>query len=236
MNVVARLVLAAALVAPGVRGLPAESSPASQLVQYRDAAGRFQFDYPPTFGPPETGTDNGFGGRAAAIRFATFSTQGIGGEAVLVTGTPSVSVLALGGLYDDIASGTLPDPVKAAVAKALPRLSAANFCAQLRADRHIDVRAPPFAALNDRQRDALHSLDTMGHVAPRLHRCETRGDAITFHKDAAMIAGGPRRHVYGAIRFLTGSYSAFYLVRGGQEPEAATLADMSAVVTSWRAR
>jgi hypothetical protein len=236
VNVVCRVVLAATLAALGAASITATSNPGLQLVQYRDAAGRFQFDYPSAFGPPETGTDNGFGGRVAAIRFAIFSTQGIGGEAVLLNGPPSVSVLALGGLYDDITSGTLPDPVKAAVAKTLPRLSAANFCAQLRAEHHVDVSTAPFAALNARQRDAIQSLDAMGHVGPVVHRCESRGDLVIFHKDAAMVAGGPRRHAYGAIRFLTGPYSAFYLVRAGQAPDTATLAEMSAVVTSWRAR
>ena len=236
MNVVCRLVFTAALAALGVGSLTATTSTASQLVQYRDAANRFQFDYPSTFGAPETGTDSGFGGRVAAIRFATFSTQGIGGEAVLLQGPPSVSVLALGGLYDDITSGTLPDPVKAAVAKTLPRLTAANFCTELRAERHADVSTAPFAALNARQREGIQALDTMGHVAPAVHRCDSRGDLVIFHKDAAMVAGGPRRHAYGAIRFLTGPYSAFYLVRAGQAPDAATLAGMSAVVASWRAR
>jgi hypothetical protein len=235
-NVIIRLLCAASVVAAiGLERMEAAAG-ASQLAQYRDARGRFEFDYPSSFGAPGPGTDNGFGGRVAAIRFATFSTQGIGGEAVLLQGPPSVSVLALGGLYDDITSGALPDPMKAAVATALPRLTAANFCTQLRAERHIDVGAAAVAALESRHREALLSLDSMGHIAPQVMRCEASGDTITFHKDATMVAGGARRHAYGALRFLSGAYSAFYLVRAGQAPDAATLAQMSAVVASWRAR
>jgi hypothetical protein len=231
-----RLLCAVSVAAMAFGRLETDAAGAPQLAQYRDAAGRFAFDYPAAFGPPEQGTDSGFGGRVAAIRFATFSAQGIGGEAVLLQGPPSVSVLALGGLYDDITSGALPDPVKAAVAAALPRLSAANFCAQLRAERHIDLSAAAVAALESRHREALRSLDAMGHSAPEILRCEARGDTITFHKEAAMVAGGPRRHTYGAIRFLTGQYSAFHLVRAGQAPDAPTLDRMSAVVESWRPR
>ena len=234
--VICLLGAASVVAALGIGRMEADTGGASQLAQYRDAKGRFEFDYPSSFGAPEVGTDSGFGGRVAAIRFATFSTQGIGGEAVLLQGPPSVSVLALGGLYDDITSGALPDAVKAVVAKVLPRLTAANFCTQLRAERHIDAGAAPVAALEARHREALLSLDSMGHIAPQVLRCEASGDTITFHKDAAMSVGGARRHAYGAIRFLTGPYSAFYLVRAGQAPDAATLAQMSAVVSSWRAR
>ena len=236
-SVVIRLLCAASVVAAMEIGrIEADAAAASQLAQYRDAKGRFEFDYPSSFGVPGAGTDNGFGGRVAAIRFAAFSTQGIGGEAVLLQGPPSVSVLALGGLYDDITSGALPDAMKAALAKALPRLTAASFCTQLRAERHIDAGAAAVAALGPRHREALLSLDSMGHIAPQVTRCEASGDTITFHKDATMVAGGARRHAYGAIRFLTGPYSAFYLVRAGQPPDATTLAQMSAVVASWRAR
>ena len=76
VNVVCRVVLAATLAALGAGSITATSNPGLQLVQYRDAAGRFQFDYPSAFGPPETGTDNGFGGRVAAMAAAVHLSSG----------------------------------------------------------------------------------------------------------------------------------------------------------------
>lgn len=227
--------LAIVLAAAEVLALAPVPLSATQLVQYRDPAGRFAFDYPATYGVVERGTDDGFGGRAAAFRFAAFSTRGVGGEAVLVRGTPFISALAVGGLYDDIASGTLPDPVKAALAKALQPLSADSFCDRLRAERHFDPAAPALSALPERQRQALVRLDVQGHVEPRVLQCESRGGIVTFQKEAAMVAGGPRRHAYGAIRFLSGPYSAFFVVRAGAMADAATLKEMTDLVASWRA-
>jgi hypothetical protein len=65
-------------------------------------------------------------------------------------------------------------------------------------------------------------------------RCETGGDTITFHKEVSFQPGTPRQHVYGAVRFLDLPYSTFQLVRAGPEPSAALLAQMTAVVSSWR--
>ena len=79
-----------------------------QQIEYRDPDGRFVFSYPASWGETSVGTDTGFGNRVAALRFAVFSVQGIGGEAVLGKGPPSLDIQAAGGLYDDIASGTLP--------------------------------------------------------------------------------------------------------------------------------
>lgn len=228
--VVAGLLIAVCAAAPVLAARPAH-----QTAQYRDPAGRFVFDYPASYGAVEIGTDNGFDRRAAALRFSIFSTRGIAGEVVLVRGTPFISALAVGGLYDDITSGALPDSVQAALAKALPPLSAENFCDRLRAERHLDPAAPALAALPERQRQALASLDVQGHVEPRVLQCESRGGIVTFQKEAAMVTGGPRRHAYGAIRFLSGPYSAFFVVRAGAMADAATLKEMTDLVASWRA-
>ncbi len=230
-----RLVVIGLLMAVFAHALVVQSGTLEQVVQYRDPAGRFAFDYPASYGAAETGADNGFGGRVAALRFSTFSSRGVSGEAVLVRGTPFISALSLGGLYDDIASGTLPDSVKAALAKELTPISAANFCERLRAERHIDVNAAALAALPDRQREALARLDAFGHVEPRVVACEARDGIVTFQKDAAMAAGGPRRHTHGAIRFLSGPYSAFFVVRAGALADASTLKEMTDLVASWRA-
>jgi len=78
-----------------------------QLI-YEDPQSRFTFHYPAEFGMPSPGTNNGFGDRVAAIRFARFSAgvQGgtlvWGGEAALTRGFPLLDLRAAGGLYDEI--------------------------------------------------------------------------------------------------------------------------------------
>jgi hypothetical protein len=201
---------------------------------YQDPRGRFTFSYPRSFGATAAGTADGFGNRVAAVRFAVFSTQGIGGEAVLGQGRPSVDVLALGGLYDDIASGTLPAPIWNAVESVLPGLTLANFCDQLASEQHIDVGQPAFATLTPAQRSALDALDRFGNSAPRVARCTVSGDVVVFDKQAAMVPGGPPRRVYGAVRFLSGRYSTFQLVRAGGTADAALLDEIVRVVTSLR--
>lgn len=204
-------------------------------VEYRDRGGRFVFSYPSSYGAAEPGTDTGFGSRVAAIRFSLFSTAGVGGEAVLNAGRASLDVLAAGGLYDEIASGTLPEPVKSMVDKVLPRLSAANACERLGREQHLDVNAPAFASLSVTQRAALADLDRMGNHAPRITRCSVEGDVVVFDKDAAMVAGGPRRRSYGAVKFLTGRYAAFQFVRAGGVADASVIEGMRQVVSSFRA-
>jgi hypothetical protein len=206
-----------------------------QDVVYRDARERFTFSYPTTFGTPSTGTDDGFGNRVAAVRFAVFSTQGIGGEAVVGQGRPSIDLLAVGGLYDDIANGTLPANLKTLVENALPPLTTTNFCDQLAREQHIDIESAPFAKLSAQQRTALLDLDRLGNHSPTIIRCTLTGDTIVFDKDAAMTANGPRRRSYGAVRFLSGRYSTFQVVRAAGTPSADTMSAIERVVKSFRA-
>jgi hypothetical protein len=206
----------------------------AQPREYRDPSGRFSFSYPTGFGVPSVGTDDGFANRVAAVRFSVFSSQGIGGEAVLGKGRPSLDVLAGGGLYDDIASGTLPDAIKSAVEKVLPALTRTNFCEQIGREQHIDVSASVFAFMTAAQRAALADLDRMGNHSPRIARCTSAEDVIVFDKEASLVAGGPRRRTYGAVRFLTGPYSTFELIRAGGSADASVIDDMLAVVASFR--
>ncbi len=203
------------------------------LQEYRDPAGRFVFSYPESFGTVSVGTDNGFGNRVAALRFSVFSSQGNGGEAVVGQGRPSLDVMAAGGLYDDILSGTLPSAMKALVETALPPLTPANLCDQIGREQHLDVSSPPFAALTAAQRTALADLDRMGNVAPTVRRCSQTGDTITFEKEAAVVPGGPRRRTYGAVRFLSGRYTTFQLIRGGANVDEPLLQQLELVVKSF---
>ena len=59
------------------------------------------------------------------------------------------------------------------------------------------------------------------------------GDTVTFHKEVSFQPGGPRQHVYGAVRFLSPPYSTFQIVRAGPAPDAAVLERLTAVVRSW---
>ena len=208
---------------------------AAQNAEYRDPQGRFSFSYPQSFGSPSAGTDDGFGNRVAAVRFSIFSAQGIGGELVLGQGRPSIDVLAVGGLYDDIASGTLPPALKKIVDTVVPLLTASNFCQALGRGQHIDVESAPFAKLSTQQREALRDLDRLGNHAPKVSRCELSGDTLVFDKEASMVANAPARPSYGAVRFLKGRYTSVHLVRAGGLPSAEDIANMVNVVSSFRA-
>ena len=142
------------------------------------------------------GTDNGFANRVAALRFSVFSVQGIGGEAVVHKGPPSLDVQAAGGLYDDIASGTLPGPALTIVGSVLPRLTAANFCERIGREQHVDIASPAFASLAENIRIGIGLMDWLGNVAPTVQRCSTDGDTITFDNDAGAAPGGARRRTY----------------------------------------
>jgi hypothetical protein len=211
----------------------APTSSTAQQVEYRDPAGRFRFSYDESFGTTSVGTDNGFRNRVAAIRFSAFSTQGIGGEAVLTQGPPSLDVQAAGGLYDDIVKGGLPASIRDSVDVVLPRLTLANFCEQIAREDHVNVDAPAFASLPPQQREAVAAFDHMGNIAPSVTRCAVTDDTVTFDKEAAVVSGGARRRTYGAVRFLAGSYSAFQLIRAGGSTDAAVLEKMTRVVTSF---
>ncbi len=200
---------------------------------YVDPASRFRFSYPASFGSPSTGTNNGFEDRVAAVRFATFSSTGIGGEAALTRGFPLIDLGAVGGLYDAIALEILTVPLRRQIVSALVALTPGNFCGLLSQARHLDPASAALAGLTDQQKAAVASVDQMRHVEPRVVQCVVEGDTVTFVKDAAFQPGGPRQHVYGAVRFLSPPYSTFQIVRAGSRPDDAVLRQMTAVVLSW---
>jgi hypothetical protein len=200
--------------------------------EYTDAAGRFRFSYPASFGTSSPGTNNGFGDRVAAIRFSVFSA-GLGGEAVLTRGFPVVDLQAVGGLYDAIALEIFPDATRRAIIQALPVLNPSNFCQQLGREQHLDPAIDTLASLSAQQRTAIASVDRMRNVNPQVVRCVISGTTVTFDKEVALQPGSPRQHVYGAVRFLDRPYATFQIVRAGQAPEPAVLEEMTALVQSW---
>jgi len=181
---------------------------------YRDPQGRFTFQYPAPFGTPGRGTDDGFGDRVAAVRFSNL--VGLGGEAVLTTGPIVVDIQALGGLYDPIALQVFPDAIKAQVVAARPAVTRASFCEVLAAADHLGAAA----GLAERVREAARSVDRMRNIDPRVMRCQIAGDTVTFHKEATVMSGGvsARQHIFGALRFLDGPFSAFHIVRAALSP------------------
>lgn len=210
---------------------------------YEDPQNRFTFHYPADLGTPSPGTNNAYGNRLAAIRFARFSA-GVqngelvwGGEAALTRGFPLLDLRAAGGLYDGITIEIFPRPVRGVILKTLEPLTASNFCAGIGRERHVDPASAVFVSLTSRQREALGNVDQMGNISPKIVNCELREDTIRFDKEVAFQAGGPRNHVYGAVRFLREPYSTFQLIRGtSRAPSAALLDQITEVVKSWRAR
>jgi len=201
--------------------------------EYLDPGGRFRFSYPAEFGDPSPGTNDGFEDRVAAIRFAAFSS-GIGGEAALTRSFPVVDIQAAGGLYDAITLEAFPDPVRRQILQALPRLTAANFCQQIAREQHLDPQVGGLAKLSAQQKSVIASTDRIRNVSPRIVECRLDGTTVTFNKEVSFQPGGPRQHVYGAIRFLEAPYSTFQIVRAGSAPAAAVLDQMAALVKSWR--
>jgi hypothetical protein len=200
---------------------------------YRDPAGRFTFSYPSTYGSIGPGTDDGFQDRVAVFRFSSFPAR-FGGEPALTMGFPLVDLQALGGLYDHLTLGIFPDPLRARVVSQLPRLTLANFCAALAAPRHLDPALPVFASLRPQERDAIGGTDVMRNTNPQVIECRTSGDMITFDKERAFGPGYPAQHVFGTVRFLTGTYSTFQLIAGGEAPDAALAAAIENLVASFR--
>lgn len=179
------------------------------LATYRDPQGRFTFEYPVSFGTPGRGTDDGFRERVAAVRFSNL--MGLGGEAALTTGPIVVDLQALGGLYDPIALQVFPDAIKTQVVAARPAVTRANFCQVLGAADHLGAAA----GLAERVREAARNVDRMRNIDPRVVRCQMAGDTVTFHKEATFTSGraSARQHIFGALRFLDGPFSAFHIVR-----------------------
>jgi hypothetical protein len=196
---------------------------------YSDPQKRFSFEHPTAFGTPGRGTDDGFQGRTAALRFPAL--QGLGGEAVVTSGPITVDVQALGGLYDSFARSVFPDAQLAAVLKVLPPVTPANFCELLgRADHLQNQTLPPALEAAARQVDAVR------HLEPVVHRCDVGGGVVLFHKEATFRSGAvtARQHVYGALRFLPPPFSSFQIVRGGlTAPAAAELDTLRRMVASF---
>jgi hypothetical protein len=206
--------IAAVLLLTAIAGAAAQDS---GTTTYRDPQGRFTFRYPVSFGTPGRGTDDGFRDRVAAVRFSNL--MGIGGEAVLTTGAIAVDVQALGGLYDPIALQVFPDAIKAQVVAARPAVTRAGFCQLLGAADHLGTAA----GLPERVREAARNVDRMRNIDPRVVRCQMAGDTVTFHKEATFASGAmsARQHIFGALRFLDGPFSAFHIVRAATAPPTA---------------
>ena len=198
---------------------------------YRDPAGRFSFAYPDTFGSPSTGTDDGFQDRAAAVRFDHFPAR-LGREAVLTRGFPLVDLQAAGGLYDTITLQILPDGLRQRVLAALRPLTAETFCAAIAAPQHVNVNLPVFASLTPQQRDGIAATDAMNNAGIQVVQCRVTGPIVVFDKTRRASPAAQPQHVFGAVRFLTGPYSTFQIIAGGDAPDAALLAAMSDVVGS----
>jgi hypothetical protein len=201
--------------------------------QYRDPRGRFSFSYPEIFGTTSPGTNDGFGDRVAAVRFSRFPAS-LGGEAALTRGFPLVDLQAAGGLYDGITLEIFPEPLRRIVVDQLPRLTASNFCDALARTTHIDVTVRVFASLPPDQRRAIEQTDRLRNVNPRVVQCTVTGDTVRFDKQRTSGQGSPVQHVYGAVRFLTGTFSSFQLIAGGDPPPASTLDAIEAVVRSFK--
>lgn len=206
--------------------------PAATTV-YRDPAARFTFSYPSTYGSIGPGTADGLLDRVASFRFSSFPAR-FGGEPALTRGFPLIDLQALGGLYDSLTLEIFPEPLRARVVSQLPRLTLANFCAALAAPRHIDPTLPVFASLRPQERDAIGGTDVMRNTNPRVIECRTSGDMITFDKERAFGPGYPAQHVYGTVKFLTGNYSTFQLIAGGEAPNGALMTAIENLVASFR--
>ncbi len=208
--------------------------PAAPTTEYRDPAGRFSFAYPASYGSIGPGTADGYLDRVASFRFSSFPAR-FGGEPVVTRGFPLIDLQALGGLYDSLTLEIFPEPLRARVVSQLPRLTVTNFCAALAAPHHLDPALPAFASFRPQERDAIGGTDLLRNDSPHVVECRVKGDAVTFHKERAFEPGSPLQHVYGTVRFLTGSYSAFQLIGGGEAPTPALIKAIEDLVTSFRA-
>jgi hypothetical protein len=199
---------------------------------YRDPAGRFTFSYPSGYGSIGPGTDDGFLDRVAVFHFASFPAR-FGGEPALTKGFPLIDLQALGGLYDNLTLQIFPEPLRTRVVSQLPRLTLTNFCAALAESRHLDPALPIFASLTQQQRDAISGTDVMRNANPHVLECRTQGDMITFDKERAFGPGYPLQHVYGTVRFLSGTYSTFQLIAGGDTASQAVTQAIEDLVASF---
>jgi hypothetical protein len=61
-------------------------------------------------------------------------------------------------------------------------------------------------------------------------------DSVSFDKERAFQPGSPTQHVYGTVRFLSGPYSTFQLIAGGDAPDRSTLMAIERLVASFQPR
>ncbi len=211
--------------------------------KYTDPQNRFSFSYPPAFGTPSQGTNNGFGDRVAAVRFSEFSSgiqNGkiiLGGEVVLTKGFVLVDIQALGGLYDSIALEVFPDTLRNNILSNLPTLTITNFCGELTKEHHVDINKSAFSSLSQQQKDAIVSIDQTRNIDPKIIGCDVVGDTITFYKEATFESGQvkSRQNIYGAIRFLKSPFSSFQIIRAAAEaPTQEMLNNITSVVKSFK--
>src|SRR5262249_23539539 len=202
-------------------------------VSYRDPSGRFAFSYPSAYGSIGPGTADGLLDRVAAFRFSSFPAR-FGGEPAVTKGFPLIDLQALGGLYDSLTLEIFPEPLRTSVVSQLPRLTLANFCAALAAPRHLDPALPAFASLRPQERDAIGGTDVMRNTNPRVIACRVTGDMISFDKERAFAPGYPLQRVYGTVKFLSGAYSTFQLIAGGEAPDDALAGNIEEIVASLR--
>jgi hypothetical protein len=224
---VTRSLLLAASVAALLQQVP--------TVVYRDPGNRFTFSYPSAYGTIRPGTADGLLDRVASFRFEAFPAR-FGGEPVVTKGFPLIDLQAVGGLYDSLTLEIFPEPLRTRVVSQLLPLTLANFCAALGASRHLDPALPAFASLRPQEREAIAGTDVMRNASPRVVSCRAQGDMITFDKERAFQPGAPLQHVYGTVRFLTGAYSTFQLIAGGDPPNPATATAIESLVASFQSR
>jgi hypothetical protein len=222
--VIAAAVLFAALSAVG----PGAQAPG--WTTYRDAQGRFSFDYPQQFGTPGRGTNDGSTDRVAAVRFSGLA--GLGGEAALTRGRVVMDVEALGGLYDPITFEAFPDAMRRQILAVLPSVTPQSACQLLAVADHVSAdRGLPANVL-----EVARRIDRMRNVAPRLVRCDVMDGVLVFHKETTFESGLPpvRQHIFGALRFLTPQGDAFQIIRVlATAPSAADLETLERVVRSY---
>jgi hypothetical protein len=202
---------------------------------YRDPGNRFNFSYLSAYGSIGPGTADGLRDRVASFRFDTFPAR-FGAEPVVTKGFPLIDLQAVGGLYDSLTLEIFPESLRSRVVSQLPPLTLANFCEALGASRHLDPALPAFASLRPQEREAIAGTDVMRNANPRVVSCRRRGDMITFDKERAFQSAAPLQHVYGTVRFLTGTYSTFQLIAGGDTPDAATVTAIENLVASFQSR
>lgn len=202
------------------------------LVEHRDPRGRFRFSYPKAYGTVSAGTNDGFQGRHAAVRFGAFPAM-LGGELVVTRGAPTVDLQALGGLYDSIALEVFPEALRRRIVSLLPRLNAKTFCDALGRSEHLDTSPLTLPGFSPDERAGVRRIDLLRSIDPRVVRCDTQQGVMLFVRETTFDAGGPRQHIFGAIRFLDGDISSVQLVAGSAAPPREGLVEeMAAVVRS----